>query len=95
MTNLSSDTISTLAQMTAPYGDRILNDKPLEITLWQVDHSTFAQPRPVKIVQTWTIDFMSSFYRCETDRRQRIDSPDLMDHEPVLVADEAGARYWQ
>jgi hypothetical protein len=74
----------------------MLNGEPLEIELWHIDRSTFKAPRKVTIVQTYLEDFYSDFFRCETDRRERelIDSTDLLDHEPVLTADEAGARYW-
>lgn len=92
---MNVDTISTLAQMTAPYGDRILNGMPIEITLYHIDRSTFVAPRKVTVIQAYTIDFMSSFYKCETVGGERIDSTDLMDHEPVLTTDDAGARYWQ
>lgn len=94
MLNMEPETISTLAEMTYPYGDRVLTGKTLEISLWQIDRSTFASPRQVVVVQTWMLDLWSGFYRCETSDGQRIDSTDLMDHEPTLTADEAGARYW-
>jgi hypothetical protein len=92
---MDQNTIIALGQMTAPYGDRILDGRPTELALWHVDRSTFRPARQVTVVQTWTLDFWSNLYRCETEDRQRIDSTDLMDHEPTLVADEAGARYWQ
>ena len=92
---MKAETIAVLAAMTKPYGDRILNGQPLEIELWNIDRSTFREPVRVTVIQTWMLDFYCNFYRCETVTGKRIDSTDLMDHNPIISQDDAGARFWK
>jgi len=95
MQPLSLETREKLFEMTDDMWTRMVNGRTTELQLWHVDRSEFRFCRPVIITQTYRRDRYVELYLCETPDGERIDSSDLVDHEPTLVADGAGCRYWQ